>query len=356
MKIPLLLFLPVFFAVNINAQNVGIGTASPKAAFHVGADKTVLFGADTTSQWMKFIFNGTNGALRSGFLDPIGQPVAGYYSASFGALSIATGDGAFAWGNNSVASGNFSLACGFGNRVSGSHSYAIGTRNQLGNQNSVAIGKDNLNDGTESFVIGNDLISNGYRCLLLGSHLNTGPYTGAVMLGDSDPLSQGATSAGISNQMVARFANGYYFMTSGNNLRTGVFMNAGGNAWLSISDKNRKENFETLNDENILKKLSAITYSSWNYKGQDPTTFRLYGVMAQDFYAAFGKDSFGTIGCDTLVNPVDMQGIAFSAIKALELRTNQLNDLQTKFNEMEKLLASLREAVVVLQNKPGKHN
>lgn len=351
MKIISFLFILFICPKNTQAQNIGIGTTTPKAAFHVARDKTVIFGDDSTSQWMKFIYYGARGALRSGFLDPIGQPVAGFYSASFGIGSIATGDGAFAWGNANAARGRYSLACGNSNTVYGNDSYAIGTNNQLGNVNSVAIGKDNQCDGVESIVMGNNLVVNGYKCMLLGSYLHTGPYTGAVMFGDSDPLNQGTTYAGISNQMVARFANGYYFMTSGNVLRTGVFMNSGGNAWLSISDRNRKENFELLNDESILKKLSAITYSSWNYKGQDPKTFRHYGIMAQDFYEAFGKDNFGTIGCDTLVNPVDMQGVAFSAIKALEIRTREINHLKEEIKELQRMVSLLMKEEKIRNKK-----
>lgn len=81
---------------------------------------------------------------------------------------------------------------------------------------------------------------------------------------------------------------------------------------------------EPLNGEEVLQKFSNINFSSWNYKQQDPALYRHYGVMAQDFYAAFGQDSYGTIGNDTTVNPVDMIGIDMTAIKALEKRTTEL--------------------------------
>ena len=37
--------------------------------------------------------------------------------------------------------------------------------------------------------------------------------------------------------------------------------------------------------------------------------------MAQDFYRLFGQDVFGEIGNDTLVNSIDMMGIAMSGLK-----------------------------------------
>ena len=43
--------------------------------------------------------------------------------------------------------------------------------------------------------------------------------------------------------------------------------------------------------------------------------------MAQEFYKAFGKDDYGTIGCDTLINQQDFLGVNLIAIQALEKRT-----------------------------------
>src|SRR6476620_7712762 len=47
--------------------------------------------------------------------------------------------------------------------------------------------------------------------------------------------------------------------------------------------------------------------------------------MAQDFFAAFGKDSYGTIGNDTTINQADFDGINLIAIQALETRTRELD-------------------------------
>jgi len=43
--------------------------------------------------------------------------------------------------------------------------------------------------------------------------------------------------------------------------------------------------------------------------------------MAQDFYGAFGQDSYGTIGNDTTIAQADMEGVSFTMIQALEKRT-----------------------------------
>jgi cell division protein FtsB len=45
--------------------------------------------------------------------------------------------------------------------------------------------------------------------------------------------------------------------------------------------------------------------------------------MAQDFYAAFGKDKFGVIGNDTTINQADIEGVSFVMIQALEKRSRE---------------------------------
>lgn len=89
--------------------------------------------------------------------------------------------------------------------------------------------------------------------------------------------------------------------------------------------------------------MYAIPFSSWNYKGQDATTFRHYGIMAQDFYAAFGKDKYGIIGNDTTVNPVDMIGVNMAAIKALEQRTEKIETLQNENTILKNENASVKQ-------------
>ena len=123
--------------------------------------------------------------------------------------------------------------------------------------------------------------------------------------------------------MMMRFANGYALYTDGN-ASIGVQVVPGGNAWSTISDINRKENFEEVNGEDFLNKINKFKLASWNYKGQNPGTLRHYGPMAQDFYLAFGKDKYGTIGNDTTINQADFDGINLIAVQALEKRTSEL--------------------------------
>ncbi len=64
--------------------------------------------------------------------------------------------------------------------------------------------------------------------------------------------------------------------------------------------------------------------------------------MAQEFHALFGQDDFGTIGNDTLVNAIDMMGIAMSAIKGAKLRTDAL---QKENETIKKVLLELQNII-----------
>ena len=67
--------------------------------------------------------------------------------------------------------------------------------------------------------------------------------------------------------------------------------------------------------------------------------------MAQEFFAAYGKDRYGVIGNDTTINQADMEGVMMILIHALEERSNvqkqEINALkQTNAALQERLAAS----------------
>src|SRR5262249_5627644 len=87
------------------------------------------------------------------------------------------------------------------------------------------------------------------------------------------------------------------------------------------SDRNQQENSRHVDAEDVLGHLPALSVTSWTLIGQDPNRFRHYGPVAQDFFAAFGHDGFGTIGTPTTITSTDMDGILLAAAQALEKRT-----------------------------------
>ncbi len=108
--------------------------------------------------------------------------------------------------------------------------------------------------------------------------------------------------------------------SSGANLTTG-------GVWTNASDKNLKENFEAINSQEILKKISELPISKWNYK-TERSDIKHIGPMAQDFYKAFRLgDSEKTI------STIDEPSVALIGIQALY---EKIKVLETKIENLEK--------------------
>ena len=69
--------------------------------------------------------------------------------------------------------------------------------------------------------------------------------------------------------------------------------------------------------------------------------------MAQDFFNAFGKDSYGYIGNDTTISPLDLLGVNMAATKALEKRSSELvkenEQLKKDFLLLQKQMFALKD-------------
>ena len=191
--------------------------------------------------------------------------------------------------------------------------------------------------GNISTAMGFETTASGDRSTAMGNYVSTNNQEGCFVIGDNSTVS--VMSSPAPNNFRARFANGYRLYTSAD-YSTSCSLGAGDNAWTTGSDVNTKENFAAINGEDFLKKIAGFSLTSWNYKTQNPKTFRHYGPMAQDFYAAFGKDKYGTIGNDTTINSADFAGVSFIAIQALEKRTAEYKKENA---ELKAMLLQLRK-------------
>jgi hypothetical protein len=272
----------------------------------------------------------------------------GLGAVALGAASRAEGEYAFAAGIGADARGPRSVAIGNGADASGSNALALGYISQSGGNVSVAMGlQAHASDdyataigaqanayGRYAVALGHDLTASGDYSMALGYRVSTNNLTGALVIGDNSTAT--IMNAATANSFRARFAGGYRFFTSAaiSNAES-CQLAAGSNAWSTTSDIRLKENFAAIDGEDFLKKIARLKLVSWNYKNQDPSKFRHYGPMAQDFYAAFGKDKYGTIGNDTTINQADFDGVNMIAIQALEKRTagqQELIQLQKEIN------------------------
>ena len=104
------------------------------------------------------------------------------------------------------------------------------------------------------------------------------------------------------------------------------------------SDWGSKENFKSVDEEQVLNKIVTMPISEWNYKAGDKSAH--IGPMAQDFYAEFG------LGTDNKhIATIDQGGVAFAAIKGLNQK------LQKKLEEKDSKIQSLEERLKSLENR-----
>ncbi|HEY7180389.1 MAG TPA: tail fiber domain-containing protein, partial [Blastocatellia bacterium] len=108
------------------------------------------------------------------------------------------------------------------------------------------------------------------------------------------------------------------------------------------SDATKKENFQRVDGEDVLRKISGLNVTSWNYIGHDPRQFRHYGPVAQEFFAAFGHDAMGTIGTDTTINSGDLEGILTIGVQALEQRTRAVQALRAENADLSKKIDAMK--------------
>ena len=106
-----------------------------------------------------------------------------------------------------------------------------------------------------------------------------------------------------------------------------------------MSDRNAKENFESVNGLEVLDAVTAMPIETWNYKSQD-AEIRHIGPMAQDFYAAFSLGQG-----DTTINTVDADGVALAAVQSLyrivQEKDAQIAALSERLERLEAALAPL---------------
>jgi FtsZ-binding cell division protein ZapB len=298
-------------------------------------------------------------ALRAGQVDgnEWDNNFIGQWSFAFGLTTVASGDASTAFGYHTIATGGASTASGYYSQASGGASTAFGNNaiasgisatafghfaTASGNQ-STALGNASLASGEYSMTFGNSVSAYGKSSFCLGNRITTA-VEGAFFLGDNSliPISYNNTI----NSMYMRFAGGYR-LYSNSELTAGVNLLPGAGSWSSISDRHKKENFQSINPESVLQKIARLPISEWNYKAQDRSNRHL-GPMAQDFYEAF---KLGGIGNDTTITTTDIDGVNMVAIQALYQRTEELKAKTLEINQLKAELESMRSENQELKNQ-----
>lgn len=368
----------------VNAQ-VGIGTSTPQARLHV-TDSSVLFSAPgdivepvtpppATGEGRRMMWYADKAAFRVGYVGSFGasywdETFIGKYSFAAGNNSRASGDHSVALGLATTASGHESVALGnsgtasadramaFNGTATGIGAIALGSGAQATNDEALAFGLSSIAGGLASIVIGPSIANGNFATAIGLQNSAAGNFSvaigknararhqGSCVISDaSAQFSMDSAYSTTNNQMTMRYAGGFRLFTN-MGLTAGVTLAPGGSSWDVVSDRNKKENFKQINQEEILKKVAALPVSNWNYKSQS-ASLRHIGTMAQDFYAAFGADGLGT---DTTINTMDIAGVNMAAIQALEKRTVQLKEendmLRKQLDAMNKRMEAMEKTVM----------
>lgn len=351
------------FAAGKNTLGIGVASTSFGNSSNAGGNYSVAIGNNCITNGISSVAMGEDNFVNGNYAVALGKGLSasnsfsvamgdstestGYASTAFGDSTRASGFASTAMGFYSVATNRFTTAIGVFSKATGDASMAFGYDANSFGRNSMSFGTDLIVTGDYATAIGNTNTASGFMSTALGTQASTNGHAYSICIGANGNNPGNPSVANEHDNEFMVYAD-YYRLWTGP-FGTSVFLTPGTNTWQSSCDKNLKENFETLDGEEVLKKIAGISFTSWNYKTQDPKKFRHYGIMAQDFYNAFGKDGYGTIGCDTLVNPIDMIGIDMTAIQALEKRTQSLSKLHEQVNALEKEKAAMKELLDAMQ-------
>ncbi len=331
-----------------------------------GTNATVAGGVDNIASGLQSTIGGgsTNDAtgeastVAGGFANQATQIDA---TIAGGSENTASGSGAFiGGGSQNIASANYTVATGGLQNESADIYAAIGGGNlnfSAGDASTISGGF--FNDATNLDAAvggGSENIASGVAATIPGGSQNTAAgdlsfaagfgatvdaaHDGAMLFADSRDFFFFSARA---NEFAVRATGGVRLVTGVNSSQNGVpnagvGLNPGGGTWLSLSDRNAKENFEPVDGQEILHKVVTLPLAEWNYKTQDESERHL-GPMAQDFHATFG------LGPDEVhIADIDLGGVALAAIQGLYTQVKQENaELRKELYEKSGEIAAMQK-------------
>jgi hypothetical protein len=336
---------------NVN-DSVGIGTSSPTEKLDVVGNIAVsgnaTIGTGNTNTGIYAFVAGTNNSVTGSASVVSGghdnSAVATEATIAGGVLNSVTGVQGFVGGGaeNSAGYGG-AIAGGLSNTTTGNWGAIGGGNGNLASGDWAAIsgGGSNVASGRLSFVAGGMSNTASGSVSMAAGFKAKATHKGAFVWADSTDANFNSSAV---NEFSVRASGGVRFFTNGA-LSSGVYMNAGDGAWNTVSDRDKKENFEKIDLPGLLEKLAGIPISTWNYKTQDEA-IRHIGPMAQDFHAAFGLGED-----DKHISTIDADGVALAGVQALyerikklesenEALKQQLGATDTKLTELTALVQS----------------
>ncbi|HYE16726.1 MAG TPA: tail fiber domain-containing protein [Pyrinomonadaceae bacterium] len=341
---------PAWFKVFQNGSFVATG--------NLGIGVSPMQGKGYRTSWDSY-----KGAFRSGYADnEWDDATVGFFSWAGGSNSTAEGLYAFAFGDTNFARSTSSIAFGSGNEVKGAAGFSAGAGNRVCDTYGVAFGNkaqsggplingkcdpDTFNiRGLAAVAIGYNVTADQDHTTALGKFASNNGFIGTFIWSDGSATASADTFRNTANnEFAARATGGFRFRTNLGGT-TGCNLPAGSGVFNCTSSRTTKENFMAVSGEDILSRMRKVPVSSWNYitEGQQ---VRHLGPMAEDFHAAF------KLGTDEKsIGVLDIAGVSFAAIKALDERTAELQQkteeveqLREKVNTLEQRLAALEQLI-----------
>jgi len=169
-------------------------------------------------------------------------------------------------------------------------------------------------------------------------------HDGTFVWADSQNADVSSTA---NNQVTFRCSGGVRFLSGSGGANQQVEWAPGGSSWSFSSDRNLKEEFTSVDSEEILEKVTQLPLTEWNFKGYG---LRHIGPMAQDFHAAFRLG-----GSETTIDGGDLDGVALAAIQGLHQivreKDAQLASQQREISSLEARVSALEQDLRALAEK-----
>lgn len=342
-------FTPADFKVFQNGSFVATG--------NLGIGVSPMEGKGYRTSWYTY-----KGAFRSGYADNEWDDAnTGFFSWAGGSNSTASGLYSLAFGDTNFASSTSSIVFGSGNEVKGAAGFSAGAGNRVCDTYGVAFGNKAISGGPlingkcdpDSFnitglaavAIGYNVTADKDHTMALGKFASNNGFSGTFVWSDGSATASADTFKNTANnEFAARATGGFRFRTNLTGT-TGCNLPAGSGVFNCTSSRYTKENFLIVNGNDVLARLRQIPVSTWNYISEGRQA-RHMGPMAEDFYKAFG---LGT--GNTSIGVQDLAGVSLAAVKALELRTSELQQKTAEVDQLRTEVNALRSANAAMEQR-----
>lgn len=317
---------------------------------------------------LRFMWHPYKGAFRFGEASSAGEfneANIGFYSFAGGNRTIANDFASFAFGDQVVVTGTSAVGFGANSTIDGNFGFSSGSQNTCIGFVCTAIGFVAHAEGQAASAIGYRVSAVGDHSHVLGRYGRTGcnagvldctttfSRTGSFVFADASINSY--MDATANNQFNVRARGGIRLRTStatqdsvGVNANTGCDIPGNSGVMSCASSRLVKENYLSLDGEEVLSKLRRLPVMQWNYIGDDSGEKHI-GPFAEDFQTAFKLSP-----SDKSIGAQDLSGVALVGVQALEQRTanlqNENNLLKSRLEEQQKQIEVLKKIVCAIKS------